>query len=96
MVDLINSVTQSVISAFLEASLKAIAEKVSKGRKLTAVEALTLLVTERFDSVQAETRGLRDGQAALRDRLDSLAGRLDVAGELAQLKAKVAQLEARL
>ena len=102
MVEPISIVTESVISAFLQDALKRITEKLSKGRKLTEVETLTLLMNERFRSVdarfngvEAEMRGLRDGQTALRDRFDAVENRFHVTEELAQLKAKVAQLEAR-
>lgn len=95
MINLVDTAAQGVISAFLETSLKAVAEKVRKGKKLTQIETLTLFLSERFNSVDVELRGLRDGQASLRNRIESLTARLNLVHEVAELKATVAQLEAR-
>ena len=106
MIDLANSVTQSVISTFLETSLKAIVEKLRQGKKLTDVEALTLLVNERFNSVERETTSgfkameyrfasVDSELKAIRDRLGAIETRVSTVDDIAQLRAKVAQLEAR-
>lgn len=106
MVEPISIVTESVISAFLETSIKAIAEKLQRGRKLTEVETMTLLVTERFNSVEREMRSgqqslenrfesLESELKAIRDRLGAIDTRHSIADDIAQLKAKVAQPEAR-
>ena len=92
MVEPISIVTESVISAFLETSLKAVAEKLQKGRKLSEVETLTLLTTERFNSLERE---MRSGFKAVDDRLHMLETQYKTVHDVAELKAKVAQLEAR-
>lgn len=92
MVEPISIVTESVISVFLQDALKRISEKLSKGRKLTEVETLTLLVTKRFNSVEQE---MRSGFNAVDGRLHALETQYNTVHEVAELKAKVAQLEAR-
>ena len=87
MIEPINAVTEGVISAFLETSLKAIAEKLQKGRKLSDVETLTLLTTERFNSLERETRS---GQKSLENRFES------VDSELKAIRDRLGAIDTRL
>ena len=99
MVEPISIVTESVISAFLQDALKRITEKLSKGRKLTEVETLTLLMNERFRSTDEHfnsvEREMRSGFKAVENRLQALETQYHVVQDVAELKAEVAQLKAR-
>ena len=99
MVEPFSIVTESVISAFLQDALKRITEKLSKGRKLTEVETLTLLMNERFRSVDEQfhsvEREIRSGFKAVENRLQALETQFHIVQDVAELKAEVAQLKAR-
>jgi hypothetical protein len=92
-------VAEGALSAFAEATVKAIIEKWAKGNKLTELETFMLVTDERFKSAQSEMRSRFasvDGELrSLRDKIDAIEERLDFARDIAQIKLEIAQLKAR-
>ena len=93
-------IAEGALSAFAEATIKAIIEKWAKGNKLTELETFMLVTDERFKSVQSEMRSrfasVDSELRSLRDKIDTIEERMDFARDIAQIKLEIAQLKAKM